>query len=173
MTTTTTRPSQPSPCLFLSSTGVPASQKWLERCTQLAAEHAAAGAFSSAMSLLYRQLGVVAFEPLKPHMLELYNASHAVLPGLQVRACVCLVLLCVWQFSSFTHFCWRQAHACSVFLLAFPHTMPPHSHSHVFNSNKPHQPCWPALTATPACTHPLFTTLSVSHTFAHSSLTCF
>jgi len=36
------------------------------------------------MSLLFRQLGVVAFEPLKPHMLELYNASHAVLPGLQV-----------------------------------------------------------------------------------------
>jgi coatomer protein complex subunit alpha (xenin) len=63
---------------------VPASQKWLERRTQLAAEHAAAGQFSSAMSLLFRQLGVVAFEPLKPHMLELYTASHAVLPGLQV-----------------------------------------------------------------------------------------
>lgn len=65
--------------------GVPVSQKWLERRTQLAAEHAAAGQFNSAMSLLFRQLGVVAFEPLKPHMLELYNASHAVLPGLQVR----------------------------------------------------------------------------------------
>jgi coatomer protein complex subunit alpha (xenin) len=68
--------------------GVPASQKWLERRTQLAAEHAAAGQFSSAMSLLFRQLGVVAFEPLKPHMLELYNASHAVLPGLQVGGCL-------------------------------------------------------------------------------------
>lgn len=69
--------------------GVPASQKWLERRSQLAAEHAAAGQFSSAMSLLFRQLGVVAFEPLKPHMLELYNASHAVLPGLQVRGVPC------------------------------------------------------------------------------------
>lgn len=64
--------------------GVPASQKWLERRSQLAAEHAAAGQFQGAMSLLYRQLGVVQFEPLKPHFMELYNASHAALPGLQV-----------------------------------------------------------------------------------------
>jgi hypothetical protein len=78
--------------------GVPASQKWLERRSQLAAEHAAAGAFSSALSLLHRQLGVVAFEPLKPLMLELYSASHAALPGLQVCACACVcacVCVCV------------------------------------------------------------------------------
>jgi coatomer protein complex subunit alpha (xenin) len=63
---------------------VPASQKWLERRSQLAAEHIAAGQFGGAMSLLFRQLGVVAFEPLRPHFMELYNASHAALPGLQV-----------------------------------------------------------------------------------------
>jgi coatomer protein complex subunit alpha (xenin) len=65
--------------------GVPASQRWLDKRTSLAAEHAAAGQFQSAMSLLFRQLGVVDFEPLKPHMLDLYSASHACLPGLQVR----------------------------------------------------------------------------------------
>jgi len=63
--------------------GVPASQRWLDKRTSLAAEHAAAGQFQSAMSLLFRQLGVVDFEPLKPHMLDLYNASHGCLPGLQ------------------------------------------------------------------------------------------
>jgi coatomer protein complex subunit alpha (xenin) len=70
-------------CIFFPA-GVPASQKWLERRSQLAAEHIAAGQFSGAMSLLFRQLGVVAFEPLRPHFMELYNASHAALPGLQV-----------------------------------------------------------------------------------------
>ncbi|KAF6256969.1 COPI alpha subunit C-terminus-domain-containing protein [Scenedesmus sp. NREL 46B-D3] len=63
--------------------GAPASQKWLERRSQLAAEHVAAGQFSGAMSLLFRQLGVTAFEPLRQHFMELYNASHAALPGLQ------------------------------------------------------------------------------------------
>ncbi|GBF89236.1 coatomer subunit alpha [Raphidocelis subcapitata] len=62
--------------------GVPPPQRWLERRGALAAEHCAAGQFSSAMQLLHRQLGAVDFEALKPHMLELYYASHATLPGL-------------------------------------------------------------------------------------------
>ena len=49
---------------------------------QLAAEHAASGSFQSAMSLMHRQLGAVAFEPLKPYFLDLYMASHAAVPGL-------------------------------------------------------------------------------------------
>lgn len=64
--------------------GIPAAQRWLDRRTQLAADHVAAGQFQGAMSLLFRQLGVVNFEPLKPHFLELYTASHAALPGLHV-----------------------------------------------------------------------------------------
>lgn len=40
--------------------GQPASQKWLDKRTSLAADHVAAGSFQSAMSLLHRQLG----EPL-------------------------------------------------------------------------------------------------------------
>ncbi len=65
------------------SPGAPAAQRWLDRRTQLAAEHAAAGEFGGAMSLLHRQLGAASFEPLRPFFLELYAASHASLPGLQ------------------------------------------------------------------------------------------
>ncbi|GLI66143.1 hypothetical protein VaNZ11_009877 [Volvox africanus] len=62
--------------------GVPASQRWLDRRTQLAAEHAAAGSWATAMSLLHRQLGASNFEPLKPYFMDLYTASFASLPGL-------------------------------------------------------------------------------------------
>ncbi|EFJ41149.1 hypothetical protein VOLCADRAFT_77684 [Volvox carteri f. nagariensis] len=62
--------------------GAPASQRWLDRRTQLAAEHAAAGSWATAMSLLHRQLGAGNFEPLKPYFMELYIASFASLPGL-------------------------------------------------------------------------------------------
>lgn len=81
----TTTAAAPGSGPFVAPTpGASASQKWLERRSQLAAEHVAAGQFQGAMSLLYRQLGVVQVEPLRPHFLELYNASHAALPGLQV-----------------------------------------------------------------------------------------
>lgn len=63
--------------------GVPAAQRWVERRTQLAAEHAAAGSWATAMSLLHRQLGVSNFEPLKPYFMELYTAAFASVPGLQ------------------------------------------------------------------------------------------
>ncbi len=49
--------------------------------TQFAADHAAAGSFQSAMSLLHRQLGAADFEPLRPYFLDLHVASHGVLPG--------------------------------------------------------------------------------------------
>ncbi|GAX83376.1 hypothetical protein CEUSTIGMA_g10801.t1 [Chlamydomonas eustigma] len=62
--------------------GPSASAKWLERRTQLAVDHVAAGSFQSAMSLLFRQLGAAAFEPLRPYFMDLYTASHAALPGL-------------------------------------------------------------------------------------------
>lgn len=62
------------------SAGIAAQQRWRERC-QLAADQAAAGAFDTCMRLLHRQLGIVNFEPLKAQMLDLYSASHAVLPA--------------------------------------------------------------------------------------------
>lgn len=63
--------------------GLSASQRWLEKRSQLAVEHVAAGSFQSAMSLLFRQLGATAFEPLRTYFLDVYAASHATLPGLQ------------------------------------------------------------------------------------------
>jgi coatomer protein complex subunit alpha (xenin) len=68
--------------MFIAPTpGISASQRWQSKCS-LAAEQVAAGDFASAMRLLNRQLGFVNFEPLKPHMLEVFTASHAALPTL-------------------------------------------------------------------------------------------
>lgn len=51
------------------------------RNSPLAADHAAAGSFDSAMQLLNRQVGAVNFEPLKPRFLEIYTASRTYLPA--------------------------------------------------------------------------------------------
>eukprot|EP00898_Chlorokybus_atmophyticus_P004028 jgi/Chlat1/4626/Chrsp3S05583 len=61
------------------SIGVPTAQKWTTK-SSLAAEHAAAGNFETAMRLLNRQLGIVNFEPLKSYCLEVYMGSHGFLP---------------------------------------------------------------------------------------------
>ncbi|KAI9312090.1 coatomer protein alpha subunit [Dichotomocladium elegans] len=42
----------------------------------LAADHIAAGSFESAMQALNRQVGIVNFEPLKPHFLSIFQASR-------------------------------------------------------------------------------------------------
>ncbi|CAK9221718.1 unnamed protein product [Sphagnum jensenii] len=59
--------------------GIPTSQIWVQT-SSLAGEHAAAGAFDTAMRLLNRQLGIKNFEPLKSIFLELHLASHTSLP---------------------------------------------------------------------------------------------
>lgn len=68
--------------VFVGTTpGVPGSAKWTQR-SALAGEHAAAGAFDTAMRLLNRQLGVVNFELLKPLFLDVAAASHCAVPSL-------------------------------------------------------------------------------------------
>ncbi|KAK9847289.1 hypothetical protein WJX84_005223 [Apatococcus fuscideae] len=68
--------------VFVAPTpGLPASQRWIQKCN-LAAELAAAGDFPAAMRLLNRQLGIVSFGPLQPYLLDLYTGSHAALPTL-------------------------------------------------------------------------------------------
>ena len=67
---------------LVPAVGTSAAQKWLEKRTQLAVDHVAAGSFQSAMSLLFRQLGATGFEPLRPYFLDIYSASHASTPGL-------------------------------------------------------------------------------------------
>jgi coatomer protein complex subunit alpha (xenin) len=61
------------------TSGVPASQKWAQKCN-LVAEHAAAGSFDTAMRMLDRQLGIVDFAPLKQYFLDLAAGSHASFP---------------------------------------------------------------------------------------------
>ena len=51
------------------------------RNSPIAADHAAAGSFETAMQLLNRQLGAVNFTPLKPRFLEIYQASKTYLPA--------------------------------------------------------------------------------------------
>ena len=63
----------------IPTSGVPAAQKWAQKCN-LVAEHASAGSFDTAMRMLNRQLGIIEFEPLKPYFVDLSVASHASFP---------------------------------------------------------------------------------------------
>lgn len=57
------------------SPGVDENEMWV-RNSPLAADHAAAGNFESAMQQLNRQVAAVNFAPLKPLFLEAYNKAH-------------------------------------------------------------------------------------------------
>jgi coatomer protein complex subunit alpha (xenin) len=61
--------------------GVAESDYWI-RNSPIAADHAAAGSFISAMNILTRQGGIVDFTPLKPLFLESYLAAKAYLPAM-------------------------------------------------------------------------------------------
>lgn len=79
--------------------GAPLSQRWTQR-SSLAGEHAAAGAFTTAMQLLGRQLAIKNFAPLKPAMLDLFMGSHSSLPALASVPVVALGLERGWTENS-------------------------------------------------------------------------
>ncbi|EIW68332.1 hypothetical protein TREMEDRAFT_39829 [Tremella mesenterica DSM 1558] len=60
--------------------GVNEDEMWIKN-SPLAADHAAAGAFESAMQLLNRQVAAVNFAPLKPLFLAAYEAAHVHVPA--------------------------------------------------------------------------------------------
>ncbi|KAK4434563.1 Coatomer subunit alpha-1 [Sesamum alatum] len=65
--------------MFVAPTpGMPVSQIWVQK-SSLAAEHAAAGNFDTAMRLLSRQLGIRNFAPLKSQFIDLHLGSHSYL----------------------------------------------------------------------------------------------
>ncbi|KAL0369108.1 UNVERIFIED_CONTAM: Coatomer subunit alpha-1 [Sesamum calycinum] len=65
--------------IFVAPTpGMPVSQIWVQK-SSLAAEHAAAGNFDTAMRLLSRQLGIRNFTPLKSQFIDLHLGSHSYL----------------------------------------------------------------------------------------------
>lgn len=61
--------------------GVPTGQFWSQN-SQLVADHAAAGAFDSAMDMLRKQLGIGNFEPFKGPLLSAYAKSRTYIVGM-------------------------------------------------------------------------------------------
>lgn len=62
------------------SEGVSENALWAQN-SNIAADHIAAGNFDSAMQILNRQKGIVAFEPLKSHFMAIYQASRVSVAG--------------------------------------------------------------------------------------------
>ncbi|KAL2927244.1 Coatomer subunit alpha-1 [Bienertia sinuspersici] len=79
--------------------GTPVSQIWIQR-SSLAAEHAAAGNFETAMRLLSRQLGIKNFTPLKPMLLDLHTGSHSFLRALASAPVISLAIERGWTEST-------------------------------------------------------------------------
>ncbi|XAR61695.1 hypothetical protein NMG60_11016187 [Bertholletia excelsa] len=76
--TPTTASAARSSVFITPSPGMPVSQIWVQK-SSLAAEHAAAGNFDTAMRLLTRQLGIKNFAPLRPLFIDLHMGSHSYL----------------------------------------------------------------------------------------------
>ncbi|KAF1884619.1 hypothetical protein Lal_00028500 [Lupinus albus] len=79
--------------------GIPVSQIWTQR-SSLAADHAAAGNFDTAMRLLNRQLGIKNFSPLKSMFLDLNTGSHSNLPAFSSAPEISLAIERGWTESS-------------------------------------------------------------------------
>ncbi|KAK4390745.1 Coatomer subunit alpha-1 [Sesamum angolense] len=73
-----TAPNARSSVFVTPTPGMPVSQIWVQK-SSLAAEHAAAGDFDTAMRLLSRQLGVKNFSPLKLQFIDIHMGSHTYL----------------------------------------------------------------------------------------------
>ncbi|KAL3575262.1 hypothetical protein D5086_023363 [Populus alba] len=86
--------------VFVAPTpGMPVSQIWIQR-SSLAAEHAAAGNFDTAMRLLNRQLGIKNFVPLKPMFLDLHSGSHTYLRAFSSTPVISLAVERGWNKSA-------------------------------------------------------------------------
>jgi len=55
--------------------------EWWVRNSPLAADHAAAGSFETAMQLLNRQVAAIEFAPLKPLFIQAYQSAHVSVPA--------------------------------------------------------------------------------------------
>ncbi|GKV21086.1 hypothetical protein SLEP1_g31103 [Rubroshorea leprosula] len=86
--------------VFVAPTpGMPVSQIWIQR-SSLAAEHAAAGNFDTAMRLLSRQLGIRNFNPLKSMFLDIHAGSHSYLHAFTSAPVVSLAIERGWNESA-------------------------------------------------------------------------
>ncbi|KAF2301912.1 hypothetical protein GH714_030350 [Hevea brasiliensis] len=86
--------------VFVAPTpGMPVSQIWIQR-SSLAAEHAAAGNFDTAMRLLNRQLGIRNFIPLRSMFLDLHSGSHSYLRAFSSTPVISLAVERGWNESA-------------------------------------------------------------------------
>ena len=86
--------------VFIAPTpGMPVNLIWTQR-SSLAAEHAAAGNFDTAMHLLSRQLGIRNFAPLKPLFFDLHMGSHTYLRALSSSPVISVAVERGWSESS-------------------------------------------------------------------------
>ncbi|CAN4093930.1 unnamed protein product [Withania somnifera] len=86
--------------VFVTPTpGMPVSQIWVQK-SSLAAEHAAAGNFDTAMRLLSRQLGIKNFTPLKQLFADLHLGSHTHLRAFSSAPVISLAIERGWSESA-------------------------------------------------------------------------
>ncbi|KAL3514715.1 hypothetical protein ACH5RR_027432 [Cinchona calisaya] len=86
--------------LFITpTTGMPVSQIWVQK-SSIAAEHAAAGNFDTAMRLLSRQLGIRNFSPLKQLFVDLQLGSHTYLRALSSAPVITVAVERGWSKSA-------------------------------------------------------------------------
>lgn len=86
--------------VFVAPTpGMPVNQIWIQK-SSLAAEHAAAGNFDTAMRLLSRQLGIRNFAPLRPLFLDLQMGSHSYLRAFSSAPVIQLAIERGWNESA-------------------------------------------------------------------------
>ncbi|XP_060199768.1 coatomer subunit alpha-1-like [Lycium barbarum] len=86
--------------VFVTPTpGMPVSQIWVQK-SSLAAEHAAAGNFDTAMRLLSRQLGIKNFSPLKQLFADLHMGSHTHLRAFSSAPVISLAIERGWSESA-------------------------------------------------------------------------
>ncbi|KAK4284774.1 hypothetical protein QN277_001557 [Acacia crassicarpa] len=86
--------------VFVAPTlGMPVSQIWIQK-SSLAAEHAAAGNFDTAMRLLNRQLGIRNFGPLKSLFLDLHTGSYSYLRASSSTPVISLAVERGWSESA-------------------------------------------------------------------------
>ncbi|KAK3009080.1 hypothetical protein RJ639_013637 [Escallonia herrerae] len=81
------------------TTGMPVSQFWVQT-SSLAAEHAAAGNFDTAMLLLSRQLGIRNFTPLKTIFTDLHMGSHTYLRAFTLAPVMSIAVERGWSESA-------------------------------------------------------------------------
>ncbi|QHN78640.1 Coatomer subunit [Arachis hypogaea] len=96
----TPRAANSASSVFVTPTpGMPVSQIWIQK-SSLAADHAAAGNFETAMRLLNRQLGIRNFTPLRSMFIDLHSGSHSYLRAFSSAPVISLAIERGWTESA-------------------------------------------------------------------------